>query len=247
MAVLAREIDAYNRALEAYKRQLASHNAGVSAYQETLVNDANGNPIILYGGTYYAVPKDGGDPYVVGGLYDAPQYNQYGTTPAADNPGVEWLRQNPTNTTTNQVKLMYGADEGGGYYYTVDDQGLSTGVYTPARTTQITQNPDGTYTATEYAYEFTPEPGKFDPKGLMPKRPDPTLAQMRKLGQPSLAAQERGGLLGDVIRSNGLASGIGGGTVAQQKAPVEEAPPETPEPETPPAPPPEWDWGGSGP
>lgn len=242
MAVLAREIDAYNRALEAYKRQLGSYNTGVDAYNQTLVTDANGNPVILYAGSYYAVPKDGSDPYVIGGTYNS-EYNQYGGVASESDPNVLVLRQNPTNTTTNQVQLMYATDEGGGYYYTVDAQGQQTGIYSPDRTTKIVQNPDGTYTATEYTYDFMAKPGEFDFRGFMPKRPDPTLAQMKKLGQPSLAAQERGGLLGDVIRGNGLASGISRGTIASQN---EEAPPPTPEPETPIEPPPPIDWGGTG-
>lgn len=235
MAVLAREIDAYNRALEAYKRQ-------VGTYDRSIVTDANGNPVILYAGSYYAVPKDGSDPYVIEGTYNS-QYNQYGAVASESDPNVLVLRQNPTNTTTKQVQLMYATDEGGGYYYTVDAQGQQTGIYSPDRTTQITQNPDGTYTATEYTYDYVTKPTEAEQQGLLRKRPDPTLAQMKKLGQPSLAAQERGGLLGDVIRGNGLASGIGRGTVSstpQQPAPEPEQPVEPP-------PPIEWfDPGGTG-
>ena len=207
MSVLQRELTAYQDAVDQYNRQ-------AEAFKKSMLTDANGNVLVYTNGAYYAVPPGGGDATRVtaftdkaGQTYDTAALNALGGTTSAGDPNVSLIRQNPTSTSTRTVT---------GIINDVDEWGISSGYlkldpatgtyqpYVPARTTKMTRDPStNQYTATEYTYSYIDEPAAV--KG----RPDPTAAQLRRLTQPTLAEQERGGLIANEIQQGGVLSNPG--------------------------------------
>lgn len=92
MGVLARELDAYQRALALYNRQAASHNQKGKTYDATLVRDAAGNVLVQNSrGNVMAVDDKGvttGAQLPVG--FDV---RNYGKTPIESNASFSLLRQ----------------------------------------------------------------------------------------------------------------------------------------------------------
>jgi len=65
-----------------------------------------------------------------------------------------------------------------------------------------------TYTIEYDVNSFIDKPGEFT-ETFDKKAPDPTKAQLDRAGQPSLAQQEMG-LIGEVLQSRGLKTGLKG-------------------------------------
>lgn len=207
MSVLARDIESYQRAVDQYQRQARNYN-------QTLFQDANGNVVVYKDGVFYSVPQEGGTATRVGSTftdangntYNWDQLNQQGRTQTGDDPSLYLLRQNPTGTQTNTVTdlVPYYDDRGGLIgYQKVDANGNLVSYYTPpSNSVQYTLDPaTGRYTATEYSYTFANKP-----REVKQGRPDPTAAQLRKLTEPSLAEQERGGLIASELNTGGVLS-----------------------------------------
>ena len=233
MSVLARDIDAYNRALEAYQRRAGSYNSGVSKYNESFVRDPSGNPYV-YGGEYDPAGANSGQFYTAdktsGQLAEVDAPASYaGMTANTDSPGYSMLRQNPTNKET---KTITGAIKAGGgsqfgvpqpeYFYVQgpsDSEGNSTQRRFDASKVRVVNQTEGTRSGmgsaspTTYTIEydvnsFIDRPGEFT-ETFDKKAPDPTKAQLDRAGQPSLAQQEMG-LISEVLRSKGLKTGLKG-------------------------------------
>jgi hypothetical protein len=235
MATLARDIDAYNRALTAYQRRAGSYNSGVKKYNASVMKDPSGNPYV-YGGEYDPLAAPSGSFYTAdkasGRLNPTTAPAGYaGMTGIADSPGYSMLRQNPTGKET---KIFTGAIKGGGgldekgtpqpeYFYVQgppDAEGSTQRALDASKVRVVGQtegggdpNSDGGYTPTTYTIEydinsFLEKPGEFT-ETFDKKAPDPTKAQLDRAGQPSLAQQELG-LIGEVLRSKGLKTGIKG-------------------------------------
>ena len=224
MSVLARDIDAYQRAVDQYTREMGGHNAEIAAYNNTVASQ-NDQPLVVNNGKVYAVNADGTLGNAVGALGDGTyNYKAYDLTPIEGSSGFSLIRKNPTSVNTKTVTGIYDTYENI-YYVSAPDGSVS--LYTPPADAQITVDPGtGAFSVVETTQVFPNKPGDFAGE-LTAKRPDPTLAQLRKMSQPSLAAQERGGLISDVFKGNGLAGGSGRVRGGQ---PVSSSPPPTPPP-----------------
>jgi hypothetical protein len=235
MATLARDIDAYNRALQAYQRRAGSYNSNVKKYNASIMKDPSGNPYV-YGGTYDPFATVGGAFYTAdktsGRLtgVDAPA-GYAGMTQIPDSPEFAMLRQNPTGkevvTFTGATKVEGGVDENGNaypaYFYVKgqpDAEGSTQRVLDASKARVISQTPgggdpnsDSGYTPPTYTIEydinsFSSKPGEFT-ETFDKKAPDPTKAQIDQANRLSPAQQEMG-LIGEVLRSRGLKTGIKG-------------------------------------
>lgn len=230
MTVLARELDAYQRALDTYKRQAGSYNRQQDAYQNSFLKDASGNIYLVQDGSgfiggpnIFTAPPEGGtlSPTSLprGSLAD------YATQPTPEASGFSMLRD-PTKDPKAKRQTIAGVvpltttawgesgnyEEPTGEYRTPQGESLD-------RSWQVTQatpgryvkdpnswNPfdEGTYVPPTYQAtrwdpaSFTQDPGAWTK--TQPKGPEATIADVRKLGRASLAAQE-GGLISDVIRT----------------------------------------------
>ena len=226
MSVLARDIDAYNRALEAYQRRAGSYNSGVSKYNESFVRDPSGNPYV-YGGEYDPAGANSGQFYTAdktsGQLAEVDAPASYaGMTANTDSPGYSMLRQNPTGKET---KTFTGATKVGDYFYipgerdpaspmgTSEAKRLDASKVRVVNQTEGTRSGMGSASPTTYTIEydvnsFIDRPGEFT-ETFDKKAPDPTKAQLDRAGQPSLAQQEMG-LISEVLRSTGLKTGFKG-------------------------------------
>jgi hypothetical protein len=236
MSVLARDIDAYNRALAAYQRRAGSYNSGVGKYNESFVRDPSGNPYV-YSGEYDPAGFNTGQFYTAdkasGQLTDTSAPAQYaGMTANTDSPGYSMLRQNPTGKET---KTFTGATKGGGgtdgwgrprpeYFYLPGERNPGNPMGTPTsrqldaskvRVVAVTEGARSgmgasipTYTIEYDVNSFIDKPGEFT-ETFDKKAPDPTKAQLDRAGQPSLAQQEMG-LIGEVLQSRGLKTGLKG-------------------------------------
>ena len=249
MSILAREIDAYNRALAAYQRRAGSYNRGVGKYNESFVRDPSGNPY-AYSGEYDPAGANTGQFYTAdkasGKLTEAEAPAEYaGMTANTDSPGFSMLRQNPTGKET---KTFTGATKGGGgtdrygnpipeYFYLpgvpnpANPMGPVTSRQLDASKVRVVEKTEGaksgmggssipTYTIEYDVNSFIDRPGEWT-ETFDKKAPDPTKAQLDRAGQPSLAQQERG-LIGEVLHSRGLKSGIKG--LVRKKMEEEPAP-----------------------
>lgn len=209
MSVLARELDAYQRAVDQYNRSLRTHNKGVDSYNESLVRGPDGEPIIVdknYGLIQGQLPP-GQTPYT------------YGRTELGTAPGKYVLRQNPTATGTESVtgaKYSPGASDEGGvveqpHYYTVsgaDPEGnpITNKLGPEWRVTKRNDFEDGsTFDMERDANTFQAKPGDFTK--TLEKAPQFTLAELHRAQMPSLAAVEAG-LIGEAMRGSGLKSGV---------------------------------------
>lgn len=219
MSVLARDIDAYQRAVEAYNRQLRKHNKGVSQYNQTLVTDANGNPMLRdASGNVYAVGQDGR--LSGGALPDGRTVADYGATNIEGDSRFLMLRQNPTTRNVEQVTGAVAVRDDNGNiigYQVPNSEGVGQNLGPEYRVvdqrTTGGEIPQTTYTLERDASTYMDRPGAFEGK-LRGTKPDPSMAQVRRMFNPGMAAQERG-LVGQVIRSNGLATG---GTPVQYRS-----------------------------
>ena len=235
MPILAREIDAYNRALAAYQRRAGSYNSGITKYNESIVRDPNENPYV-YGGAYDPAGATTGPFYTAdkasGKLTEAVAPAEYaGMTNISDAPGYSLLRRNPTGKET---KTFTGATKGGGgtdrwgkpipeYFLLPGERDLGNPMGTPkarqldASKVRVIEQTEGarsgmggasipTYTIEYDVNSFLDKPGEWT-ETFDKKAPDPTMAQIDRASQPSFAQLERG-LIGEVLQSSGLKSGI---------------------------------------
>ena len=227
MSVLARDLDAYNRALQAYQRKAGTFNRGVDQYNASIVRDPTGNAYV-YGGEYDPLGPNSGQFYTAdktsGRLSAATAPTGYaGMTGIADSPGYSMLRQNPTGKET---KTFTGAIKSGDYFYITSAEPNSEGstqrqldaskVRVLDQQEGVDQNDSEGGTSrgpTRYTIEydinsFLDKPGEFT-ETFDKTAPDPTKAQVAQAARPSLAQQEAG-LIGGVIRAGGLKTGAGG-------------------------------------
>ena len=248
MSVLARDLDAYNRALQAYQRKAGSYNKGVDRYNTSFVRDPSGNPY-AYSGEYDPAGANTGQFYTAdkasGQLTEAEAPAEYaGMTANTDSPGYSMLRQNPTGKET---KIFTGATKGGGgtdrFGKPIPEYFYLPGVPDPAnpmsppearqldaskvRVVAVTEGAKGmgggipTYTIEYDVNSFQDKPGEFT-ETFDKKAPDPTKAQIAQAVRPSLAQQEAG-LIGEVVRGKGLKAG-GGGLISSRMAASTAAP-----------------------
>lgn len=231
MSVLARDVDAYNRALSAYKRRAAGHIRVAGAYTKSITQDASGNPYV-YRGDYDPLGSDSGPFYI----YDqtnkkanpaAKPAGYAGMTPIEKAPGYSLVRQNPTGkqtkTMTNVSKSGGGVDEQGNkqpeYFYTFngDNQRIidasKVRVIDQKEGVEIREDGGLSKTPTTYTIEydensFLDRPPDWN-ETFDKKAPDPTKAEIRQASRPSLAQQEAG-LVGEVIRGRALKTGSQG-------------------------------------
>ena len=227
MSVLARDLDAYNRALKAYQRKVGTFNKGVDQYNASVMKDPAGNTYV-YGGEYDPAGVNTGQFYTAdktsGNLSAATAPAGYaGMTGIPDSPGYSMLRQNPTGKET---KTFTGAIKSGDYFYITSAEPNSEGstqrqldaskVRVLDQQEGVDQN-DGeggtSRTPTRYTIEydinsFQDKPGEWT-ETFDKKAPDPTKAQVAQAVRPSLAEQEAG-LIGEVIKGKGLKTGSGG-------------------------------------
>lgn len=234
MSTLARDVDAYQRALAAYQRKVGSYNRGVTQYNASIMRDPSGNPYV-YGGAYDPLGSASGQFYTAdqttGNLSSVAAPTGYaGMTGIPENPGYSMVRQNPTG---KQTKILTGVIKGGGgvdeegkrqpeYFYVAgepDYEGNPTQKIIDASKVRVVDQKEGIdqgengksptlYTIEYDENSFLEKPGEWT-KTFDKKVPDPTKAQVAQAGRPSLAQQELG-LIGQVIRGSGLKSGSKG-------------------------------------
>jgi hypothetical protein len=234
MSVLARDLDAYNRALQAYQRKVGTFNKGVDQYNASVMKDPAGNTYV-YGGEYDPLGPNSGQFYTAdktsGNLSEATAPAGYaGMTGIPDSPGYSMLRQNPTGKET---KIFTGAIKSGGgtdrfgnpqpeYFYIPGEpspDGLSTSKRLDASKVRVVGQTEGqrsgmgggsnpTYTIEYDINSFQDKPGEWT-ETFDKTAPDPTKAQVAQAVRPSLAEQEAG-LIGEVIKGKGLKTGSGG-------------------------------------
>lgn len=218
MGVLARELASYQSAVDQYLRNSTGFN-------NSLVQDANGNILVYMNGQYYSVPANGGNATPVSSFTTADgrqisrlglnTFGQYGMTASSGDPNVYLVRQNPTGSTTNTVtglRAMYDDSNNITGYYMTDASGNYVEAYAPAPGVQVQYemvpqtdpNIAPTWKAIETQYQYIGEPQDFTRKP-----PDPTLAQVRKMNQIGSADAERlAGMDSGIIRSGGLKGGL---------------------------------------
>lgn len=221
MSVLSRELDAYQRAVDAYQRSVNSYNRGVDAYRSTLVRDANGRLLLATpSGGVTAVDSEGRIAQAV--LPAGFDQSQYGMTGLPDS-AYSLLRQNPKSVgreTRDDVYYYAGSSEGNDqpfYYYYGPEQGdagaqrhILGGEWRvdqkiPGFSSGDNQEPDR-YVVSRDASIYPEQPGDWTKK-FGKKAPDPTGAQMKKMGMPTLAEVEAG-LIGEVIKGGGVRYGV---------------------------------------
>ena len=234
MSTLARDVDAYQRALAAYQRRAGSYNSGVNKYNASIMRDPSGNPYV-YGGAYDPLGPATGQFYTAdqatGKLSSATAPAGYaGMTEIAESPGYSMVRQNPTGKETKILtgvtKAGGGVDENGNkvpeYFYVAgapDSEGNATQKVIDASKVRVVEQKEGAdqgeglrgptmYTIEYDESNFLEKPGDWA-ETFDKKAPDPTKAQIAQAGRPSLARQEAG-LIGEVIRGSGLKTGSKG-------------------------------------
>lgn len=242
MSVLARDADAYNRALSAYQRKAGGFLRVAGAYTKSIVQDPSGNPYV-YRGDYDPLGSNSGQFYT---------YNQTtkkanpadkpagyaGMTPIEGGPGFSLVRQNPTSKQTKTMSNVYkgggGVDEQGNkqpeVYYVRD--GDNQRVIDASKVRVIDQKegaviPGGdgpsdraptTYTIEYDENSFLSRPPDWN-ETFDKKPPTATPAQIRQASRLSLAQQEAG-LVGEVIRGRALKTGSQGLIGKQMSAPA---------------------------
>lgn len=223
MSVLSRELDSYQRAVDAYQRRMNSYNRGVDAYRKTLVRDANGNLMLIdASGNVFSADQDG---RLTRSSLPGGSLTDYGATPLPDDPRFRLLRQGePTESkreTLDNVYKYQDYDTGEEYYYTQVDEGES-GIR------QVRLTPDwklekeipgryidygdgGGYERTTYQFSrdassYLEAPPEWTDE-FKRKAPDATAAQVRRAATPSWA-QIEAGLIGQVMRGSGVRGGV---------------------------------------
>ena len=239
MSVLARDVDAYNRALSAYKRRAAGHIRVAGAYTKSITQDASGNPYV-YRGDYDPLGPNNGQYYTHNQTTEkatpaAKPAGYAGMTPIEKAPGYFLVRQNPsskqTKTMSNVFKGGGGVDEDGNkkpeYFFT--HSGDTQRVIEASKVRVVDQKegqPQGpgegnsptTYTIEYDENSFLSRPPDWT-QTFDKKAPDPTKAEIRQASRPSLAQQEAG-LVGEVIRGRPLKTGSQGLIGKQITAPA---------------------------
>ena len=234
MSVLARDVDAYNRALSAYQRKAAGHIRVAGAYTKSITQDASGNPYV-YRGDYDPLGPNNGQYYTHNQTTQkatpaAKPAGYAGMTPIEKAPGYFLVRQNPsskqTKTMTNVFKGGGGVDEDGNkkpeYFFT--HSGDTQRVIEASKVRVVDQKegvnypgsgdgdgPDKTPTTYTIEYDensFLDRPPDWN-ETFDKKAPDPTKAEIRQASRLSLAQQEAG-LVGEVIRGRPLKTGSQG-------------------------------------
>jgi len=243
MSVLARDADAYNRALSAYQRKAAGFLRVAGAYDKSIVKDPSGNPYV-YRGDYDPLGSNSGQFYT---------YNQTtkkanpadkpagyaGMTPIEGGPGFSLVRQNPTSkqtkTMSNVYKVSAGVDEQGNktpeVYYINDGENQRVidaskvrvidqkeGVEIPGNRDDGPSKTPTTYTIEYDENSFLSRPPDWN-ETFDKKPPTATPAQIRQASRLSLAQQEAG-LVGEVIRGRALKTGSQGLIGKQMSAPA---------------------------
>lgn len=209
--VLQRDLSAYQSAVDRYNRQLNTYNRGVSQYNQTLVTDQSGNILVRdSAGNVYAVDSAG----KLSGteLANGKSVADYGATAIEGDNRFQLLRQGPTQPSTETVS---------GALATYNDNGQITGYYMPnsegggqplgvgwkvvSQQGPSSEGGSTTYTLARDTSTYMNKPADFTGQVSMAK-PDPSLAQARRMFVPGAAEQERG-LIGDVIRGHGVTGG----------------------------------------
>jgi len=244
VSVLARDVDAYNRALSAYQRKAAGYNRVADVYRQSITQDASGNPYV-YRGDYDPLGPNDGQYYTYNQTtqktnpVDKPT-GYAGMTAIEGSPGYSLVRQNPsgkqTKTMANVYKAGGGFDEDGNkkpeYFYTRD--GDNQRVIDASKVRVLDQKegvdypgsgggdgPDRTPTTYTIEYDensFADRPPDWN-ETFDKKAPTATKAQIKQASRLSLAQQEAG-LVGEAIRGRGLKTGSQGLIGKQMEAPA---------------------------
>ena len=225
MSILSRELDSYQRAVDAYQRRLNSYNRGVDAYRKTLVRDANGNLLVVDGnGNVSAVEPSG---RVIGPSLPA-NFNiqDYGATSIPDTSAFRQLRQGEPieskRETLDNVYKHQDSETGEEYYYTQVDEGESgirqVRLLTPDWRLEkeipgryIDYGDGGGYERATYQFSrdaasYLEAPPEWTDE-FKRKAPDATAAQIRRAATPNWA-QIEAGLIGQVMRGGGVRMGV---------------------------------------
>jgi hypothetical protein len=228
VSVLARDLDAYQRALAVYNRQAKGQQQIANTYNASIMRDANGNPYV-YGGSYDPLGATNGQFYTAdqatGKLTTANAPAGYaGMSGISDSPGYSLLRQNPTGTQTKTLTNVYkgggGVDDSGyaqpEYFYVAGEpnaDGNATQKFIDPNKVRVISQKEGAersdndggilrdptvYTIEYDAPTFMDKPAPWT-KEFTAKAPDPTKAELRRAASPSLAGQEAG-LIGQVMQ-----------------------------------------------
>jgi hypothetical protein len=222
MSVLARDLDAYKRALEMYQRKVAKHNTKASQYEQSMVRDANGNSLIRdANGSIKAADSATGN-LVDAKLPEGFDPAKYGATEIPDAPGYFSLRQNPTGKRTEEVSGAYrqvDPDTGVESYYTPIAESSDSGTgrsrvegqgwqvkrenSTPYSGPYSAENQSPTtYDLTREVPEYLDRPDPFTEQ-FKQKAPSYTKAMAAAASRPSYAQQEAG-LIGEVMKGRGV-------------------------------------------
>lgn len=220
MSVLTRDIDAYQRALKVFQQKAKGHNRQVEAYNNTLVRDSDGNPLLIDGqGNVFRADSDG---RLTQGQLPGGSVADYGLSSLPDTSAFRLLRQNPTSQareTRDDVRYIPGFNEDGvareGYYYTVGpEQGDGGGAIErlsgewrvderiPGRQMGPDQVEADRFRVSRDASVYADRPGEFTEK-FDRRAPDPTRAAIQRAASPSMAEAEIG-LIGQVMRGKGV-------------------------------------------
>lgn len=208
MTVLARELDAYQRAYDQYNRAAKSHNRQLDAYQGTLAKDAQGRVMVLSneGSLYSFDPETGKSGMAL--LPEGKRVSDYGLTPMPDNKGFMLLRENPTVAKRDVVQgAVYrpaSITSQAGYYDPAGNYlaGRGWGIDDTAQVAGAPMAPaQKTYTMSRDASTYAEAPPEFTREFNL-KQPDPTHAALARMSRPTLAEVETG-LIGQVLRGNG--------------------------------------------
>ena len=212
MAVLKRELAAYQKAVDRYNQALGEYNTNVSRYNQSLVTDKDGNPLVRDKmGNLYAVGPDG---KLIGGieLANGKTVADYGATAIQGDDRFLLMRQNPMAAGVETVRGALASYNDNGQitgYYTPNSEGggqpLGSGWKVVSTQGPTSEGGSTTYTLERDASNYMDKPAEFKGKINMAK-PDPSIAQARRLMDPGLAARERG-LIGEVIRGGGVTEG----------------------------------------
>lgn len=221
MSVLARELDAYQRALQQYLRQAQRHNRQVNAYRDTVVMDAEGRPLILNPRGEVVVVD--GQELAFANLPDGTALTDYGLTPVEGAESYRMLRQgNPIEArreTVEGARKIPGFNDDYHAQYRRGDEILQDGAIsdgseflgpewrmegmTPGQPGigEAMQSPDS-YRLSRDASVYMAPPEEWTREFNM-KAPSATFAQVKKLNTPTLADIEAG-LIGQVMRGKGV-------------------------------------------
>jgi hypothetical protein len=217
MSVLARDLDAYRRALAIYQRKVASHNSEVTKFNSSMVKDANGNDLIQdANGGLHAVDGATGN-LIAPNLPQGFDAAKYGSTALPDNPSYSALRQNPVGQHTEKVSGAYKVtDENGveSYYTPTADSFDTMSGRSPVKGSgwQVAQEHPGqqsadgpgpsTYDLTRQAGDYLTRPADFTAQ-FNQQAPSYTQAAAAAAARPSYAQQEAG-LIGEVLKGRGV-------------------------------------------